>query len=62
MGGKLGIWTDRIENVRCAVMLLGMRRLNAAVMLSPQKARKGTVAQVCCLCMLFAMTTGKKGG
>ena len=41
MGGKLGIWTDRFENVRCAVMLLSMRKLNAAVMLSHQKARIG---------------------
>lgn len=41
MGGKLGIWTDRFENVRCAVMLLSMRKLNAAVVLSHQKARIG---------------------
>ena len=41
MGNELGIWTDHFENVRCAVMLLSMRRLNAAVMLSHQKAKIG---------------------
>jgi len=29
MGVKLGIWNDRFENVRCAVMLLALRQVNA---------------------------------
>jgi len=29
MGVKLGIWNDRFENVRCAVMLLAFRQVNA---------------------------------
>lgn len=33
MGAKLGIWSDRFENVRCAVMLLAFRKVNAALVL-----------------------------
>ena len=29
-GVKLGIWNDRFENVRCAVMLLALRQVNAS--------------------------------
>ena len=42
MGAKLGIWSDRFENVQCAVMLLAFRRVNAALMLKHQKARIGS--------------------
>ena len=31
MGVKLGIWNDRFENVRCAVMLLALRQVNAVM-------------------------------
>lgn len=42
MGAKLGIWSDRFEDVRCAVMLLTFLKLNAALILKHQKARIGS--------------------
>lgn len=41
-GTKLGIWNDRFEGVRCAVMLLAFRKVNAAMVLENQKAMTGT--------------------
>ena len=42
MGTKLGIWNDRFESVRCAVMLLAFRKVNAVLVSEHQKARTGT--------------------
>lgn len=42
MGIKLGIWNDRFENVRCAVMLLALQQLNAGLKAKQQKATPGS--------------------
>ena len=42
MGIKLGIWNDRFENVRCAVMLLALRQVNAATKLKDHNSRTGS--------------------
>ena len=42
MGVKLGIWNDRFENVRCAVMLLALQQLNAGLKSKQQKAVPGS--------------------
>ena len=39
MGIKLGIWSDRFENVRCAVMLLALRQVNVKFKAENQKAK-----------------------
>lgn len=42
VGAKLGIWNERFESVRCAVMLLAFHKVNAALIAKHQKARTGT--------------------
>ena len=42
VGAKLGIWNERFESVRCAVMLLAFHKVNAALIAEHQKARTGT--------------------
>lgn len=39
MGIKLGIWSDRFENVRCAVMLLASRQVNLKFKAENQTAK-----------------------
>ena len=42
VGAKLGIWNERFESVRYAVLLLAFRKVNAALVAKHQKARTGT--------------------
>lgn len=48
MGVKLGIWNDRFENVRCAVMLLALRQVNADQKSKDPKAsvRSGVILHI----------------
>lgn len=41
LGNKAGIWRDRYDTVRCAVLLLAFRKLNQALQADPSSFRAG---------------------
>lgn len=55
LGNRAGIWRDRFDTVRCAVLLLAFRKLNQALQGDPSSFRAdcpGKLATTVCLCKL----------